>query len=154
MNNYVNVRFEIESWEENIPHGDEAIAASREHLSVVGAESDADDGTGVGTAFMDKLAAAKVVNAQHSHSSTNGKVFVVVGDSYSVELFRFTFVRTTIQNCFCVYFSQVPVCNSTLLSNSEELVIVKGTDSEAIQTTHSLLLCTYTFFCLQVPAED
>ena len=102
---------------------------------------------------MNELTTGEIVDAKDTHGTTDSEVFIVVGDCNSVKLFRFALVRTTIQNSLGIYFSQVPISNSSFLTNCEELVVINWTNGEAVKTTHALLLCTDTLLSLQIPTK-
>ena len=71
-----------------------------------------------------------------------------------MELICLSFVWTALKDSFGICFSQIPVRNLSLLADADELIIIQGSDWEAVNTSHTLLLCWDSLFSFQVPTED
>ena len=80
----------------------------------------------MGTALVDELARREVIDAEHAHLASHSEVFIVVRNRDSKEFLTLAFVRARVENSLCIDFAQVPVGDSTLLANGQELIVVKG----------------------------
>ena len=140
------------SWHVNIPDCNKSIPACAHHLLIIARECNCSDWTGVSSAVDDELAGWEVVQSQDTSRSTHSKVFIWVRDCYRIEFVCFSLVRTAFKNCLCICLSEIPIWNLSFLANADEFIIIHWCNTEAIDSSHTLLLSGHSLLCLQIPA--
>ena len=63
-------------------------------------------------------------------------------------------VGTALEDSFGIGFSKVPVRDLSFLTDADELIIIRGRNRKAVDSSHSLLLGRHSLLGLQVPAKD
>ena len=137
-----------------IPDGDQTVTSSANNLSIICWKGHSCDGSWVSLAVGDELASWEFKQAHNAGGSSYREIFVRAANGHAIELVWLSLVRTALQDSLWICLSQVPICDLSLLTHTQELVIVLWGDIETVETTHSLCLCWDTLFSLQVPAKD
>lgn len=106
------------------------------------------------SAFGDGTTCSEIVNSDYSQCATCGEILVVRRYSDWHKFITFSLVGAALQEILRVRFANVPVSNLSLLANWEELIVVKGCDTESIDTSHALCLISYSFLLFKIPAQN